>query len=177
MDLGELVTNRTLLLGAGFSKNYGGFLANEINNNLLVDDSVQRNGELSKLIRDNYNYEKVLACVRNHVHNGGSDANPPSPDDLKSLEAAIGRVYLEQNLKLVNYLSNERQAFITDGPTQSFFNMFGRGNRGSVYYFSLNQDLLLESLLAHNNASNQRAYTLPGIVHRSWFFQSRKPSV
>ncbi|CAN5539959.1 hypothetical protein BH11ARM1_BH11ARM1_17330 [soil metagenome] len=41
MKLGELVKNRTILLGAGFSRNYGGYLARQINDHLLVDEAIR----------------------------------------------------------------------------------------------------------------------------------------
>ena len=55
MNLGELVTKRTILIGAGFSKNFGGFLANEVNDLLMVDPNISANDRLRSLVRDDYN--------------------------------------------------------------------------------------------------------------------------
>jgi hypothetical protein len=56
-----------LLLGAGFSRNWGGLLAYEIFDALIADEDVGGNAYLKKLLWDNKNsggFESALAQVQ-----------------------------------------------------------------------------------------------------------------
>lgn len=171
MDLGIPVKNRTLLLGAGFSHNFGGFLANEINDLLLVDPNITAHERIRRLVKDDYNYEHALAVARKE---GYTEA------EVKAFEEAIITVYKKQNAILVDYFNQHYAKFDTTYTVKAFFNMFVQGNwegsgHNSAYLFSLNQDNLLEALLTSDNTFSVRPFRLPGIQHKSWFFNTQPP--
>ncbi len=171
MNIGRLVNHRTLLLGAGFSKNFGGYLANEVNDMLQIDPNITGNKGLRQLIRDDYNYEHALAVARQ----GGY-----TQDEVRLLSEAIVNVYKTQNATLVDHFNPHYQAFQTTYPTRTLLQQITSGNwagdgQNAAYLFSLNQDNLLESLLVSTHTQSNRQYTLPGIRHKDWFFACQSP--
>jgi hypothetical protein len=66
MKTGHLLNNRTVLLGAGFSKNFGGFLASEVREILLADKNIMSNYGLRQMLTMEKSYESVVQTMREH---------------------------------------------------------------------------------------------------------------
>jgi hypothetical protein len=56
-------TKHVLLLGAGFTKNFGGLLADEIWYQIFNHEKIQNQPEIKKLMRNNFDYEDVYYSV------------------------------------------------------------------------------------------------------------------
>jgi len=73
------VSNAVLLTGAGFTHNFGGFLANdmwaEIHNNFLRHYSGPDNSRVIKEIKNNFNYEDLYQSI--------GDSNEYTPEVKK----------------------------------------------------------------------------------------------
>ena len=79
-----------LLLGAGFSKNWGGPLAKEFFEELIADPEIRGGADIKKLLwMYPGNFEEALAELQTaHAKDPKSNAEP-----LRKLEAAISRLF------------------------------------------------------------------------------------
>jgi SIR2-like domain len=138
------MTTNYLLLGAGFTKNWGGPLANEVAGNLLTelrDDPV-----IADALR-NKPFEEAFADF------GAGPAQGAAGDRHRRLQGAIVGYFdrINRNLSTVEFeFSNQRQFSVKD-----FLLKFDA-------IFSLNQDLLLETHYMDSIVSG--GTVLPGMV-------------
>lgn len=117
-----------LLTGAGFAKNWGGFLAREVWERMLASPTVRGNEVLRKVLLDNpEDFEAALAFVR-----------LKSPKIAALMETAVLEVFEEQD-------DNETRDWF-DFQSEKFhdFTAKFRGSDGTAMFFTLNQDLLVE---------------------------------
>lgn len=88
------MANRILLLGAGFSRNWGGPLASEMFDSLLGEPEVEHDAELRRVLwehKDAGGFESALAKVQDDLR-----LNPGAPDlkrRLDAFQAAIHRIF------------------------------------------------------------------------------------
>lgn len=123
--------NHILLVGAGFSRNWGGWLAKELEGDLLARLANDR--ELRKVVQTSGNYEQALENARD---SGGFSRAGLSAQAVKRLEEAIKESFWAMNMALGSLPSMELSG--TNSPSiQKFLGRFDA-------IFSLNQDLLLE---------------------------------
>lgn len=119
-----------LLTGAGFTRNWGGWLAKELEGDLLA--RLAPHNELRRLVQTSENYEDALAKARAPGYGSVSI----STGQLKLLEKAIEESFWAMNTALGQrvsmYLAGESKRSI-----QEFLPKFDA-------IFTLNQDLLLE---------------------------------
>lgn len=126
-----------LLTGAGFTRNWGGWLAKELEGDLLA--RLAPHGQLRRLVQNSENYEEALGKARNSGYSGIG----VSSEQLKILEDAIKESFSAMNTALGQrismYLAGESKRSILE-----FLPKFDA-------IFTLNQDLLLEF---HYNAGH-----------------------
>jgi hypothetical protein len=122
--------NAVLLTGAGFSHNWGGRLAREINTAVAM--RLQNDEHLSDLLHRNPNFEEALTELQNEV---APSARPATADRLKKLETAIVDAFAVMNRNLgaasFNFCNDLKYSL------PEFLVQFDA-------IFTLNQDLLLE---------------------------------
>jgi hypothetical protein len=127
-----------LLTGAGFTRNWGGWLAKELEGDLLA--RLAPHDQLRRLVQTSENYEEALGKARTP----GYSRIDVSPSQVKILEEAIKESFWAMNMALGQrasmYLSGESKRSI-----QEFLPKFDA-------IFTLNQDLLLEF---HYDAGHQ----------------------
>lgn len=130
---------RILLLGAGFSRNWGGWLANEAFEYLLgcpeIDDAIRR--RLWSAHIDGGGFEGALADLQKEAGDTGVD------EPLRSLEAALVGMFGTMNQGFAK-TSLDNPALI------DFLAEFDA-------IFTLNQDLLLERHYLHRHPARSRA--------------------
>ena len=63
-DLGNAIDKRVVLTGAGFSRNWGGYLASEMWGAILGHPAVEANGRLRQALLDQTDFEAALFEVR-----------------------------------------------------------------------------------------------------------------
>ncbi len=119
-----------LLLGAGFSRNWGGWLASELNGDLLGQIKADR--ELRKLLQDTHSFESVLAQVQTERHQ-----SPTHEERYQNFRSAIVASFYRMNLSYADndFRFNFSGEFAID--VSRFLAKFDA-------IFTLNQDLLLE---------------------------------
>ena len=127
--------NKILLLGAGFSRNWGGWLAKEAFEYLLGCPEVVSSSRLRQLLWQHQSaggFEDALAALQEECRR-----SPSAPSgDLIHMQSAVGRMFDDMNRgyrNLTQFEFQQFQAFMV----RTFLIQFDA-------IFSLNQDLLLE---------------------------------
>jgi hypothetical protein len=150
-----------LLIGAGFSRNWGGWLASEAFEYLIGDPAVSGDVELARLLWK-YQSEGGFEAALDDLHRNTS---PPARGRRLQLEAAIRRMFDSMNGGFsLKELEFRRSELPYDRPVQQFLLKFDG-------IFSLNQDSLLELhyrgsadwLVDRNDPRTERSWHLPGM--------------
>lgn len=123
-----MIGRRILLTGAGFSKNWGGYLASEIWERLLGHPRMQADDQLRLVLLNNpENFETALAAAR------GLGSEP-----ARAMEQALQDIFEEQDrFENGDWYSFDGAAF------GAFIDRFRAADWTSLL-FTLNQDALLE---------------------------------
>lgn len=146
------VADNVLLSGAGFTKDFGGFLADEMWSLIYNSSHLKSCPEIRNLMRNNFNYEEVYSTF---------SGTPfiENDSDINALEEAIFEAYLRIDKEVSEY-----NGLYING-LEDLVELFNgkQGNKG--FFFTLNQDILVER--------NVRV-ALPWIIHqepmRKWSF-------
>lgn len=144
-----------LLLGAGFSRNWGGWLATEAFEYLLGHPKIISNPSLRDLLwkhqQDGGGFEEALAEVqRDHRRDPKKHQTT-----LNSIQGAIKCMFDDMNKAFLKLPSWEFQNGI-DGTVNSFLNRFDA-------IFTLNQDLLLEHHYMSIGRNPEKPAYFPGM--------------
>jgi hypothetical protein len=148
---------RVLLLGAGFSRNWGGLLASEMFDGLLQQPEISGDSGLRRLLWDHQKaggFENALAQVQQDFRN-----NPSVPEyrrRLDGFQAAIGRIFADMD-----------SGFATR-PSWEFTNQRERMLLATLVkfdaIFSLNQDLLFERFYFNDNVVLESRQAWNGVI-------------
>jgi len=147
----ETFSKRVLLLGAGFSKNWGGFLAKEVGSFLMGQAAIQKRPELMRLLARDVSFEDALEKTRMGEFEEADEAAMQA--GIINAFNEMDRVYQNPNGLVLNYTADD------------FITRFCPHNRGTGYIFSLNQDLLLERICGHY--ADKPRLSIPGIRWQS----------
>jgi len=128
-------TNSVLLTGAGFTKNFGGYLANEMWAAIFNQSETAVTPILRDTLLRNLNFEDVYDDLL-------SDSSL-SAEERQRVINAVTNAYAEMDALLLDAVkgnSKASQAF------QTFLKYFkgDKGTRTKGFFFTLNQDLLVE---------------------------------
>jgi hypothetical protein len=150
--------NHILLLGAGFSRNWGGWLADELWADVMGRVSDDR--DLLKCLRSSNGFEAALEQVRTLYKHGGTPADKAR---LLKLQDAIDAAFNEMNAAFEERGTMEFQQDESNFGVQAFLARFDA-------IFTLNQDLLLERLYKPQNIaclsrSRWQDSYLPGMTY------------
>lgn len=129
------MSKKFLLTGAGFTKNFGGYLADEVGTYMFNECDSQSNQEIRDLLCSEHDFESIYYKV----------ANTGSNNLISDLNNIINSVYNRMDKELCRYCFSESSPFAINiyGVRKLIKYFFGdMGNPGIV--FTLNQDLFLE---------------------------------
>jgi hypothetical protein len=147
------------LLGAGFSRNWGGWLASDASDYLLGDPRVAGDPYVRRLLldrREEGGFEEVLAQIQTEfTRDPGSNA-----EHLNAIRTAVDQMFSDMNSGFLQKVDLEFQ----NSRSQMIRTMFARFDA----IFTLNQDLLLEHLYLNDNISltlprKWNGWQLPGL--------------
>jgi hypothetical protein len=126
-----------LLTGAGFSKNFGGYLAKEMWSKIFNHPDIKKFPLIEKKLKSNFDFESVYADVLEDVS--------ISADDKGNFQRIIIEAYVSMDDMLGRYVSNSDDPYqIHFGGVSQFLGLFaGVGDEVGIH-FTLNQDLFLE---------------------------------
>ncbi len=157
MDIGSF-SKRVLLTGAGFSRNWGGYTADELWLRILGDAHVQENEELRRLLIDKTSFETALAKAR---------TGSVSSDAAQKLEKATLRAFQSLDGQLLT-AAKSGPTWVDIYRVQKFLcRFFWHPQRKSPpdtgYIFTVNQDLWLERFLFNTEVYGAKDPALPGV--------------
>jgi len=124
-----------LLLGAGFSRNWGGLLANEVFEHLLANSDIHQNVYLKDLLwrfSNSGGFEYALSEVQTEYSRHPERAGP----SLHALQAGIAAIFEGMNDAFFDLTSMEFSKYL-DRQLKTLFVRFDA-------IFTLNQDILIE---------------------------------
>ncbi len=157
-------TNLILLTGAGFTKNFDGFLGSEMWSKIFNNPLIQANEKLRNILKDDYDYESVYSEVENNKIldvNDKQDFQQAVEDAYKILDDAVRAwTFNRDNPTALDIY----KLFGSTGLLEGLFSSVGQ-NEG--YIFTLNQDLLLERFKKH------RVVGVPAFPDRFYQFDGK----
>ena len=139
MHLNFEVNKHVLLTGAGCTRNFGGFLANEMWAWIFNDSNIEKNHQLKGLVKTDFDYESIYYKVIDGI--GFND------DEKKALKGAVYSAYKKLDDKIRSLGTNQ---LVCINEFSKFIERFsgypastGR-NDTKGFFFTLNQDLFIE---------------------------------
>jgi hypothetical protein len=128
--------NRPILLtGAGFTKNFGGFLASEMWAQIFNSRHIRHHKKLGEILRRDFDYESV--CNRILV---GTN----SLDEKSALETALFDAYQQLDQRIRNLHINQAGGAVDLDKLRMILDRFSGSGNARGYFFTLNQDLFIE---------------------------------
>jgi hypothetical protein len=157
MKVTGIVVNRVLLLGAGFSRNWGGPLASEMFDNLLQQPEIRADQHLLQVLwqhKDAGGFENALAQVQQDFRRNA--AIPEYKRRLEAFQAAIDRIFADMD-----------RGF-SARPSWGFTNQREQMLLGTLVkfdaLFSLNQDLLFERFYFNESVILESSQRWNGVI-------------
>jgi hypothetical protein len=139
---------RILLLGAGFSRNWNGWLADEVRGKLLA--RLAEDAELHRIVTKSPSFEDALCGVQQEFKRSG---NAQSKARLDRMQAAVMATFRAMNESFARRPSME----FSNNRHFSIVNVLNRFDA----IFTLNQDLLLELHYGHLELAEPRRWNGP----------------
>src|SRR3989338_3684093 len=121
--------NLLLLTGAGFTKNFGGFLGSEMWEQILHDKEIQSNKNLRGLLLEDIDFESVYSSI---ILNRNL-----SKEDKSTIGRVIERIY--QNLDEAITKRSTGSSMPHWGNWGNIVTMFLGKNNEKGFFFTLNQ--------------------------------------
>ena len=143
------INNTILLTGAGFTCNFGGFLAKEMWALIFNHSEVGKYPQLKELLKDDFDYESI--------YYGVIEGNEFNEDEKKALTDAVFSAYKKLDDKIRKYRSLGKKQPVSINNVSKFIERFsgypaytGRNNTKG-FFFTLNQDLFIERYYSSPN--------------------------
>ncbi len=146
------MSSRTLLLGAGFSRNFGLPLAKEVLTEMFnIVESLQLKVEILNIIESGDNdFEAYYA----------KKTNRSITSESQEITEALLSVYNAMDAKILRTIEVPGREEFSSIKVISFINKFSAHQGGCGYVFTLNQDLLLERLFV--DYLKLKKFSMPG---------------
>ena len=145
------IAKRFLLTGAGFTKNFGGFLAKEMWAKIFNHHLVSEHQELRKLISTDYDYESIYHRVLSGEY---------SIQEKDAISVAILAAYESLDDVVRNWTFRQGAPYpVNIYGVNGFIERFAGRDKELGFFFTLNQDLFIER---HFNAI-KTGLSQPGI--------------
>jgi hypothetical protein len=153
-------TQHYLLLGAGFSHNWGGWLASEVFEYLLGDEEVIANDNLRTLLWSHHERGGFEGALDELRRSGGTTSS-----GYLALHKAVRRMFDTMNSSYPLNSLEFRATMANDIPVRDFLHRFHA-------IFTLNQDLLLERCYRGSRDGYVDQHDLR--TERDWYFPGMK---
>lgn len=142
-----------ILTGAGFTKNFGGFLADEMWAVIFNHPRIKEQSKVRNLMLDDFDYESIYHKVLREPVEGLY-----GEDDKTAIKTAISWAYKQLDKKILDSIGPTHSEIIT-GFTK-LINGFANNRDCMSYFFTLNQDLLIERCFS--TCLSLKTLNLPG---------------
>lgn len=130
--------------GAGFTKNFGGYLASEMWAAILSQPEVREDDELRKLmLQGDLNYETLYDVVQ--------QTQNFKPKQKRDFTNAIHNAYRQ-----MDEIISQRDRIKAAAMCQSFVSRFSGLQNQKGFFFTLNQDLCIERFFQNSSSFTNR---------------------
>lgn len=153
------------MLGAGFTKNFGGLLAEEMWIEIFNHEKVQEQPKIKELMLNDFNYESIY----NNVLGNELYSNDEQNAIISATTSAYDHI---DNILKKHFLRRSPSAW--DKNIDKLLHSFGERDSCS-FIFTLNQDLFIERFYQnprHSSSCNPKL-SIPGINTSSNWFMNR----
>ena len=144
-------SENVLFTGAGFTKNFGGFLAKEMWSKIFNDPHVQSYPRIKELLVNDFDYESIFHRILNANY---------SEDEKNVISASILEAYRSlDNICREWLFRNDAPNPVNIYGVNKLIERFSYDTNKKGFFFTLNQDLFVERHFSSINS----ALTLPGV--------------
>jgi hypothetical protein len=132
-----------LLTGAGFSHDFGGYLADEMWREIFNHEAVKKQPKLANITSNDFDYESIYYKIH-------SDPQQYSIEEMKVIDKAILQAYLSIDARIKN-AGRKYSQLIYD--VNKMIERFSSSCRfgGGGFFFTLNQDYYVERWFSSSN--------------------------
>lgn len=158
------ISKSILLTGAGFTKNFGGFIANEMWAKIFNCREVQKEPVLKNILLNDFDYESIFHKVFDGDYSAG---------EKEAINTAIFEAYRKLDNTGQNYIpaTHKSKSNILSGAKQIIDRL--ASNEEINFFFTLNQDLFVERLISGTNIPITTLYMPRFFIPNS--IDSRRP--
>lgn len=141
-NTGFMFAENILLLGAGFTKNFGGLLASEMWAEIFNNEVIQAKPRIKKLMLNNFDYESIYYSVLEGLRDQNDlfSSVEFTAEEKIAIKVATRAAYDCIDEILINQVNNSRRWSNT---VNNLLYEFGISNNNG-FIFTLNQDLFIE---------------------------------
>lgn len=139
------VNKFVLLSGAGFTRDFGGFLANEMWALIFNQPELNRYPRVKSLMQNDFDYESIYYKV--------AEGNEFNEDERKTLTAAIFSAYKKLDDKIKDYQPPGTSQPVSINEVNKFIAMFAWNRSQKGFFFTLNQDQFIERYFSSSDYS------------------------
>ena len=130
----NLNTRNILFTGAGFSANFGGFLASDMWSLIFNHELVQEKEQVKEVMRRELeDFERAIEIIQSRAEY--------KDDEKKAIQIAVDYAYKLLDSKIIKEYDSE----VSSGRLLDFIKLFKLNQKG--FFFTLNQDLFVERFL------------------------------
>lgn len=150
--------NLILLTGAGFTKNFGGFLGEEMWTQIFNDVEIQGNDNLRSLLQEDYDFESVYSTVV---------SSNMTEEEKNIMKQVVERAYKNLDNATKDWVFNNDSPYPVNWyGLNDMIMLFNGGGKEKGLFFTLNQDLFMERRSGYHSPGSprfsQQFYTLHG---------------
>jgi hypothetical protein len=138
-----------LLTGAGFTYDFGGYLANRMWDEIFNHTQIKKYPKLTHITSTDFDYESIY-----HKIHGDPQY---CAEERKAVDTAVFDAYisLDNQIKQTKYNNNSQPLII---PVNKMIEAFSGQLGGGGFFFTLNQDLYVERYFSSNNTNLHYPY-------------------
>lgn len=144
-----------LLTGAGFTKDFGGYLGDEMWAAILSQKEISTYPKLRQILLSLRNYEQAYQEVL--------ESESYSREEMLAFRTAVETAYQRMHLKVMT-VSTHQFFHLTKPLLQGIVLRFAGIGEERGFIFTLNQDLFLEGFCNNNHDSAHRHLSTPGTL-------------
>ena len=167
---GSNISKNVLLLGAGFTKNFDGLLADEMWAEIFNHKEIQAQPRIIKLMLNNFDYEDVYYSVLEKLTDKEGMSSKFNFEEKEAIMKAAKAAYeiIDERLRYQLQFASIDWTY----KLNRLLSKFGKTNKNS-FIFTLNQDLLIERFYTNPSPTaliQESKLSIPGIKdYPIWF--------
>lgn len=166
-----------LLLGAGFTKNFGGLLADEMWAEIFNHDEVQAQPRIKQLMRNNFDYESIYYSVLSRGIAGDAFSHDEYKKEEKNAVMIATKSAYDHIDRILRYNIVDESYKKWHNNVNELLLKFGITKNNS-FIFTLNQDLFVERFYLNPSKGRPCRYpeailSIPGIDNIPDWFMNR----